>query len=568
LAINFPSEDDPTWASMPAEPVGQEPGAQQQLGDEHEPDDVEGRAARLMAQIAAQRMQREMGQPEPIDDVPPPQTNPEPEPVDYTTAQPVAPLYGEPLHQPSEPEPHQVPTVSDDEQNQDESSPRPFSGRPMALPPWQAAPSALGTEFDAKLDAAQRSAEDRKPVAEREEPSAEPAPSHALPPRGWPAGPPPPPPPPGWQGPPPGWPPGLPPPPPGWQGPPPWMPPPHHGPPQWSAKRDSAPQSEQPTDHAVPQLFQMQSSYTDAETVGGDRQTPQSGWRRAMHELTGGRLNPGISRKERELRELLEQIRQPIATDFRIAVLSIKGGVGKTTTTLGLGSALAMVRTDRVIAVDANPDRGTLAERVPDASSASTVRDLLRDPNINRYADVRNHTRMAASRLEVLASEQDPAVAEVFGETDYRRTMEILRRYYNIILTDCGTGIIHSAMAGVLDLAHTIVLVTSPTIDAARSASATLDWLSQHGRENLVRDAHVVISAAQSGPASPQSDKIFDHFDERCASTHAIPFETHLAEGADFDFASLKPATTQAYLELAGAVSDKFSGLRAPYEAR
>jgi MinD-like ATPase involved in chromosome partitioning or flagellar assembly len=170
-------------------------------------------------------------------------------------------------------------------------------------------------------------------------------------------------------------------------------------------------------------------------------------------------------------------------------VLSIKGGVGKTTTTLGLGSALAMVRVDRVIAVDANPDRGTLAERVSDASTSSTVRDLLRDPNIKRYSDVRNHTRLAPSRLAVLASEQDPAVAEIFGETDYRRTMDILRHYYNVILTDCGTGIMHSAMAGVLDLAHAIVLVSSPAIDAARvrrprwtgwSNMATTTWCVRH----------------------------------------------------------------------------------------
>ena len=94
---------------------------------------------------------------------------------------------------------------------------------------------------------------------------------------------------------------------------------------------------------------------------------------------------------------------------------------------------------------------------------------------------------MAPSRLEVLASEQDPAVAEVFGETDYRQTIDILRHYYNIILTDCGTGIMHSAMAGVLDLANAVVLVGSPAIDAARSASATLDWLAQHGHGALVR---------------------------------------------------------------------------------
>ncbi|BBY46749.1 hypothetical protein MARA_01790 (plasmid) [Mycolicibacterium arabiense] len=286
-----------------------------------------------------------------------------------------------------------------------------------------------------------------------------------------------------------------------------------------------------------------------------------------LYVLTGGLVNFGPSRADRERDELLEQIRQPFVGDFRVAVLSIKGGVGKTTTTLGLGSALATVRTDRVIAVDANPDRGTLAERVLDASTSSTVRDLLRDPNIRRYADVRNHTRMAPSRLEVLASEQDPAVAEVFGETDYRRTMDVLRHYYNVILTDCGTGIMHSAMTGVLDLADAIVLVTSPAIDAARSASATLDWLVEHGRGDLVRDAQVVLSASRPGSPALKLDKVCEHFEARSGSIHVIPFDPHLAEGADFDFELLKPGTATAYLELAAAVAAKFSRARASHGA-
>ncbi|OBK42336.1 hypothetical protein A5657_00410 [Mycobacterium kubicae] len=310
------------------------------------------------------------------------------------------------------------------------------------------------------------------------------------------------------------------------------------------------------------QPFRVPPPIEEAEIANPDRFAPPSGWRRAVHKATSGHVNPGASRKERRQEHLLAEIRQPIVGDFRIAVLSIKGGVGKTTTTFGLGSALATVRHDRVIAVDANPDRGTLGERVGDYSTRSTVRDLLSDPNINRYADVRNHTLMATSRLEVLASEQDPAVSEIFGADDYRRTVDILRHFYNIILTDCGTGIMHSAMSAILDLAHTIVLVSSPAIDAARSASATLDWLMQHGHSGLVREAHVVLSASRPGSAALKLDKVYDHFQTRCRSIHLIPFDPHLAEGADVDFGRLNPATRQAYLELAGSVAQNFGRLR------
>ncbi|WP_029108464.1 MinD/ParA family protein [Mycobacterium sp. URHD0025] len=513
-------------------------------------DEVEARAAALLEQIAAQRTARQAHT----------ATSPADETTDaFAVSPPPAPAPVEP------PEPVQA-------------APDPAPDPPvrrLAPPPWQMHSPIGSREFAERFDLdEQRSAEPQPepapPVAERpeaptglipipplhsEEPRPVPppeAPRHALPPEAAghmpaaghvpppaaarPAPPPPPPPP-------------LPPlplPPPGFIPPPGLLPP---LPPQ----AGGAP---------PPQYSPVPPSLDDAGIINRARNAPHSGWRRAVHLASAGRVNPGESRRERERDDLLAQIRQPIAGDFRIAVLSIKGGVGKTTTTLGLGSALAMMRHDRVIAVDANPDRGTLAERVRDASSQSTVRDLLSDPDIERYADVRSHTRMAGSRLEVLASEQEPAVSEVFGESDYRRTVSILRRYYNIILTDCGTGIMHSAMAGVLDLAHAIVLVSSPAIDAARSASATLDWLMQHGHSALVREAHVVLSASRPGSAKLKLDKVYEHFEARCRSVHMIPFDPHLAEGADVDFDLLDPATLQAYLELAAAVAEKFPRLR------
>src|SRR5205807_2077648 len=79
---------------------------------------------------------------------------------------------------------------------------------------------------------------------------------------------------------------------------------------------------------------------------------------------------------------------------------------------------------DRVIAVDANPDRGTLSGKIP-LETTATVRHLLRDAaRITRYSDIRAYTSQGPSRLEVLASEQDPAVSEAFNEDDYRRTID------------------------------------------------------------------------------------------------------------------------------------------------
>ncbi|KZF05926.1 MAG: MinD/ParA family protein [Rhodococcus sp. (in: high G+C Gram-positive bacteria)] len=283
-----------------------------------------------------------------------------------------------------------------------------------------------------------------------------------------------------------------------------------------------------------------------------------SGWRRGVHRLTGGVINPGESTAEERYRNQVERIRQPVLGDYRIAFLSLKGGVGKTTTTLGLGSTFASLRGDCVIAVDANPDFGTLGERVPNQTS-STVRDLLADAdNIRRYSDIRAHTSQAPSRLEVLAGERDPAASEMFGEQDYRAVIEMLQVYYNLILTDCGTGIMHSAMNGVLQLANALVLVSSPAVDGARSAAATLDWLQLHGYGHLVERTVVVISSVRPGSSAVDMNLLTQHFLERCRAVLVVPFDEHLAEGAVVDLELLRPQTRAAFVELAAMVADDF----------
>src|SRR5215471_7117809 len=217
-------------------------------------------------------------------------------------------------------------------------------------------------------------------------------------------------------------------------------------------------------------------SLTTDLLLPGRHAAPPSGWRRALYQVTGGLVRAPQSAADQRRKDLVQRARTPVAGGHhRIAVLSLKGGVGKTTTTVGLGSTLASLRGDRVIAVDANPDRGTLSDKLR-LETAATVRDLLNEEDqIRRYADVRAYTTLSPSGLEVLASDRDPTVSVAFSDQDYADVARVLEQYYSVSITDCGTGLLHSATAGVLRLADQIVLVSSPSVDGARSASATLD---------------------------------------------------------------------------------------------
>ncbi len=158
----------------------------------------------------------------------------------------------------------------------------------------------------------------------------------------------------------------------------------------------------------------------------------------------------------------------------------------------------------------------------------------------------------------MLASESDPAVSEAFSADDYARTLQVLERFYSLVLTDCGTGLMHSAMSAVLEKADTLIVVSSGSVDGARSASATLDWLDAHGHEDLVRNSIAVINAVRPRSGKVDMQKVVDHFSRRCRAVRLVPFDPHLEEGAEIDLNRLKRETREALIELAAAVAAGF----------
>lgn len=303
---------------------------------------------------------------------------------------------------------------------------------------------------------------------------------------------------------------------------------------------------------------------SSARLLRPHRPAPASGWRRAVWALSGGALNPGESAVDAHRREMRTLVNRPLHGSYKIALVSLKGGVGKTSLTTALGSTFAALRGDRVVALDANPDRGTLAQRVPRETTASVRHLLAAAPGLCRYSDVRQFTSQAPSRLEVLASDEDPAVSEAFSSRDYNLTLDILETFHSIILTDCGTGLMHSAMHGVLDRADVLVVVSSSSIDGARSAAATLDWLDAHGYRELVARSFAAINFVPRGGSARRAhavdlDHIETHFAARCRHVARVPFDPHLDEGGEIELDALREVTRDALLDFAAVVADGFA---------
>lgn len=296
------------------------------------------------------------------------------------------------------------------------------------------------------------------------------------------------------------------------------------------------------------------------ETTGRYREVPEGFLQRCLYELSFHTINVGDSRSVRVRKEMNARIATPFeqGTKF-VPVLTRKGGVGKTTVTILVGMALAEVRDDRVLGVDANPDRGTLAERVP-KSTGATVRDVVKlAAGIRSFTDFGELLSKDKTRLHILASDTDPLLSEAFDEDDYNVVADQAARFYSIVLTDCGTGIVHSVMRPTLHRANGLVVVSGGSVDEARLASETLTWLEANGYKDLVKNAVVALNTATQGTNVVKLDEIENHFASRVRAVVRIPYDPLLAAGSIIDWPRLSPYTREAARELAALVAEGMS---------
>ncbi|RNL49175.1 MinD/ParA family protein [Arthrobacter oryzae] len=290
---------------------------------------------------------------------------------------------------------------------------------------------------------------------------------------------------------------------------------------------------------------------------------PVGGLRGALYNMTGGGLNLGPSAKQREEDELARRISRQLQGSYNTAILSLKGGIGKTSTTVGVGLTLAEFRGDPPCAIDANPDSGDLVERalgegIYQQASPRTITDLLK--NIDSVDSLTNLARYMhhAGRLHLIAGEQDPEVSDSLTAAEYLRIRKLISSYYSVALIDCGTGVTHNAMSGILQSADNLIIAAGYAVSGAKRARSTLHWLASHGYSELARNAIVVITDKDEVSSRVDKDAIEDHLSGICRQLIAVPHDRGVADGDLVTLDSLRPETRRAYREIAAAIVDGY----------
>ncbi|HEX7833834.1 MAG TPA: MinD/ParA family protein, partial [Pseudolysinimonas sp.] len=289
----------------------------------------------------------------------------------------------------------------------------------------------------------------------------------------------------------------------------------------------------------------------------GKADAPEGFWPELLYGVTLTMVNIGDSKPVRARKHLEARIASPVDEGARfIPVISRKGGVGATTVTALLGMALAEVRDDRVLAVDAHPDRGTLADRVTEPATGS-VRDVVRRARRIRTADdmdqIVAHDRTS---LDVLASDVDPEQSRPFDGDAYNVVADVAERFYSVVLTDGASGVLEPVMQAALKRADGLVIVSGGSAEEARLASEIIDWLEANDLADLAADAVVAINTATTGTVFDDLSQIEAHFLSRVRDVVRVPYDEELVAGTPVRFGALRPFTRDSARDLAALVMD------------
>jgi cellulose biosynthesis protein BcsQ len=177
-----------------------------------------------------------------------------------------------------------------------------------------------------------------------------------------------------------------------------------------------------------------------------------------------------------------------------VSVISLKGGVGKTSVTLGLAGA-AWERGVRTLVVDLDP-QGNASTVLDPVEVRFTASDVLSDPRPELLAHAVSVSGWGPE-VDVIAAdsllERHNSIAGRDATLRLRVAMNGLRGY-ELVLVDSPPslgGLTRNALAA----SHTAVVVTEPSLFALQGASAALEAIDLVRADNLrLRPAGIVVN--------------------------------------------------------------------------
>ncbi|RQG90504.1 MinD/ParA family ATP-binding protein [Natrarchaeobius chitinivorans] len=183
------------------------------------------------------------------------------------------------------------------------------------------------------------------------------------------------------------------------------------------------------------------------------------------------------------------------------AIASGKGGVGKTTTTVNLGTVLAQAG-ERVAIVDTDLGMANLAGFVSLTPDATTLHDVLAGD-----VSIEDATYRLADNIVAVPSGTDLDEYAKTSPEGLREAVSELRSTYDYVFLDVGAGVSHETVLP-LGLADSVVVISTPEPAAVQDSQKTVELTERAGGDI----AGLVITRTHPG-SDISYDEIADRLD-------------------------------------------------------
>jgi MinD-like ATPase involved in chromosome partitioning or flagellar assembly len=262
-----------------------------------------------------------------------------------------------------------------------------------------------------------------------------------------------------------------------------------------------------------------------------------------------------VTSREREEADLERRLRtQPgVTRPNTIALISPNGGVGKTTATFLTGNVLAAHLRLRAIAVDADPEFGTLAQLArSNRRSQRSLADMLEDADtLNTAAELTPYVSRLPTGLHLLAAPHDAPTADL-GTERYGELVAFLATFYDVVLLDLSTGVVGPLARLATERADQVVLVTTPEWITSSVVLEALAHLRHH---------HTTVAINKSLVRAPGTRAIEDRVHaEHHHRAVTVPYDEQLADMLDsrtYTVGALRRRTRVAVKRLGLAVAEQ-----------
>lgn len=282
-------------------------------------------------------------------------------------------------------------------------------------------------------------------------------------------------------------------------------------------------------------------------TIKGDR--AQTGWRGFL-----AKLGFPIEKSATELQQdaWLRQIQRPIDVGKVIGVLSFKGGVGKTTLAVSVGTALHIESGNPVAVVDIDPN-GTLKARAVDKQPADvqTLAERLRSGTKSLQA----YAAQTFEKVDLYGSKENLADGEL-SQDDVHEVLTAMRNEYPVTVVDMPIySLTSSAILAAVRVVDCLIVVIPPTEESLATVPQIGGALAAVDAENLRQRVVVAFNQHDKYSSTHGADleEVATELLNRGFNVVEIPYDTGLRNINRFAFESIRSSTRWQFVQLSAA---------------